>query len=230
MSTNSEASGTHSREEATILDVLPGTDWEWGSVLVEGPAMVGKQALAIELLTTARRAGGQPVAITTADTAGQLREAYRDAGGEVTDTLAVVDCLPGSESPSDDWTHPVSSPGDFTGMAMAVSKVFERITPQRRTGARVLVDNLATSLLYADVEPTYRFVHALVGRVTRSSGVVIATLDTDGVEPAAHRALAGLFDVTVEVQQTDGPTEFRVTGAADVPAEWYRLPSGGVTA
>ncbi len=230
MSTNSEGGQAHSRDEATVLDVLSPTGWDWGSVLVEGPAMAGKQALAVTLLTTARQAGGQPLAVTTADTADQLRTAYHDAGGEATDNLAVVNCLLGSDEIDDDWTRTVGSPGDFTGIAMAVSEVFDGISPQRRAGARVLVDNLATSLLYSDLEPTYRFVHALVGRVTDSDGVVIATLDTDGIETATHRALVGLFDTVIEVRQTDGAAEFRVTGAPDVTDEWHRVPNGGVGA
>lgn len=229
MSANSESGGPHSREEASILDVLP-AEREWGSVLVAGPAMAGKQEIAVELLTTAQQAGGQPLAITTADTADQLRRVYHDAGGEQTDNLAVVNCLTGSDgSGDDDWTRTVGSPGDFTGIAMAVSDVFDSISAQRQSGTRVLVDNLATSLMYADIEPTYRFVHALTGRVSDVGGVLIATLDTDGVEPADHRALVGLFDTVVEVRHSEDRTEFRVNGAPDTSNEWYRTPSGGVS-
>jgi hypothetical protein len=229
MSANSESGGSHSREEASILDVVP-AEWEWGSVLVAGPAMAGKQGIAVELLTTAQQAGGQPLAITTADTADQLRRAYYDAGGEQTDNLAVVNCLTGSDkSADDDWTRTVSSPGDFTGIAMAVSDVFNNISSQRLSGVGVLMDNLATSLMYADIEPTYRFVHALTGRVSDVGGVLIVTLDTDGIEPADHRALVGLFDTIVEVRQSDGRTEFRVNGIPDTPDEWYRVPTGGVS-
>lgn len=231
MSTNSEGGTAHSRKEATVLDVLPPTEWDWGSVLVTGPAMAGKQPLAVELLTTARQAGGQPLAVTTADTPAQLRDAYHDAGGDTTDNLAVVNCLPGSDGDSDDdWTRSVSSPSDFTGIAMAVSDVFGAVSPQRQRGVRVLVDNLAASLLYSDIEPTYRFLHALLGRVTDGDGVVIATLDTDGVETTDYRALEGLFDTVVEVRRADGATEFRVTGAPDVTDEWHRVPDGGVAA
>jgi hypothetical protein len=229
MSANSESGGPPSREEASILDIVPG-EWRWGNVLVTGPAMVGKQGIAIDLLTTAHHAGGQPLAITTADTADQMRRAYYDSGGEETENLAVVNCLTGSDETSDDdWTRTVGSPGDFTGIAMAVSDVFDSVSPQRRSGTRVLVDNLATSLMYADIEPTYRFVHALAGRVSDAGGVLIATLDTDGVEPADNRALVGLFDTVVEIRRSDDRTEFSVSGAPDTTDEWYRLPSGGVS-
>lgn len=230
MSTNSEAGGKHSQEEMSVLDVFP-TESEVGSVLVEGPAMVGKQRIAVELLTMAQQAGGQPLAITTADTADHLRDAYHDAGGEETDNLAVVNCLPGSDGDADDdWTRAVSSPGDFTGISIAVSEVFGAISPQRQTGSRVLIDNLAASLLYSDLKPTYRFMHALIGRVTDVDGVVIATLDTDGIESADHRVLSGLFDTVVTVRQSDGETEFRIKGTEEVGDSWYRLPTGGVEA
>lgn len=229
MSANSESGGPQSREEASVLDVLP-AGREWGSVLIAGPAMAGKQGIAVELLTTAQQAGGQPVAITTADTADQMRRVYHDAGGGQTDNLAVVNCLTGSDgSGDDDWTRTVGSPGDFTGIAMAISDVFDSISTQRQSGTRVLVDNLATSLMYADIEPTYRFVHALTGRVSDVGGVLIATLDTDGVEAADHRALVGLFDTVVEVRHSDDSTEFRVNGASETSDEWYRAPSGGVS-
>ncbi|WP_340100772.1 DUF7504 family protein [Salinibaculum salinum] len=227
MSANSESGTVTPQDEATLPEVLS-PDPDWSSVLISGPAMTGKQSLGVELLATANSAGGQPIAITTADTAEQVRTAYRTAGGEATDNLAVIDCLPGSEGSGDDaWTRAIGSPGDFTGIAMAVSDVFESVSDNRQAGARVLVDNLATSLVYTDIEPLYRFLHALVGRVTANGGAVIATLDTDGTGDAERQALVGLFDTVVEVRRADDATEFRVVGREDVPDHWYRHSSGG---
>ena len=229
MSANSESGVPRAREETTVRDVLT-SDADLSSVLIEGPAMVGKQAIAVDLLATANRAGGQPIAVTTADTVEQLRTVYREAGGEDTDRLAVVDCLPGDGGTENEWTRSVGSPGDLTGIAMAVSKVFESISEQRRDGARLLIDNVAPSLMYTNIEPMYRFLHALIGRVTESGGAVIATLDTDGIEDSEYRALAGLFDTIVEVRQSDGTTEFRLTGREDGPDGWHQHASGGVDA
>jgi KaiC/GvpD/RAD55 family RecA-like ATPase len=215
------------QDEATLSEVLS-PDPDWGSVLISGPAMTGKQSLGVELLATANSAGGQPIAITAADTAEQMRTAYLTAGGEATDNLAVIDCLPGTdESGTDAWTRSIGSPGDFTGIAMAVSDVFKNISENRQSGARVLVDNLATSLVYTDIKPLYRFLHALVGRVTANGGAVIATLDTDGTGDAERQALVGLFDTVVEVRRADDATKFRVVGREDVPDHWHYYTSGG---
>ncbi|WP_302080923.1 DUF7504 family protein [Salinibaculum rarum] len=230
MSANSEPGGATSKEETTLLEVLSaGSDWS--SVLLSGPAMSGKQSLGVELLATANGVGAQPLAITTADSAEQLRTVYRSSGGEPTDNLAVVDCLPGTDdSAEDSWTRTVSSPGDLTGIAMAVSEVFDNISENREQGARVMFDNLATSLMYTDAQPLYRFLHALVGRVTATDGAVIATLDTEGIDEADRRALVGLFETVVDVRRSDNGTEFRVVGRDDVPDGWHRHDSGGVDA
>lgn len=226
MSANSESRTAAPQDETTLPELLSGGA-DWRSVLIRGPAMSGKQSLGVELLATATSIGGQPIAITTADTPEQMRTAYRTVGGEAADNLAVVDCLPGTDdSRGDEWTRAIGSPGDFTGIAMAISDVFENISDNRQRGTRVLVDNLATSLVYTDIEPLYRFLHALIGRVT-DSGAVVATLDTDGTDDADRQALVGLFETVVEVRRTDNGTEFRVIGRDDVPNAWFRHTSRG---
>jgi KaiC/GvpD/RAD55 family RecA-like ATPase len=191
--------------------------------------MSGKQAVGVELLTAASAGGGQPIAITTADTPEQMRGAYRDAGGEETDELVVVNCLPVEETTDDEWTRSVESPSDLTGIAMAVSKALGNIPEPRRRGSRLLVDNVATMLMYAELEPVYRFLHALVRRVEAVGGAVVATLDTDGIEDSENRALVGLFDAVVAVRRRDSATELRIAGDQDAPDGWHRYQrSGGV--
>ena len=227
MSANSESKRVTPPDETTLPELLSG-EADWSSVLIMGPAISGKQSLGVELLATATSAGGQPIAITTADTAEQMRTAYQSVGGEATDNLAVIDCLPGTDdSTGDEWTRAIGSPGDFTGIAMAISDVFGSISDNRRRGARVLVDNLATSLVYTDIEPLYRFLHALIGRVTDSGGAVVATLDTDGTDDADQQALVGLFETVVEVRRVDDASEFRIVGREDVPDTWFRHQSRG---
>ncbi len=109
---------------------------------------------------------------------------------------------------------------------MAISDVFKSISANRRAGTRVLVDNLATSLVYTVIEPLYRFLHALLGRVT-DGGAVVATLDTDGTDDADRQALVGLFETVVEVRRAENGTEFRVVRREGVPNTWVRHTSRG---
>ncbi|MFC7134091.1 MULTISPECIES: RAD55 family ATPase [Salinibaculum] len=226
MSANSRAEERRAEEGVALRDVFPpGPDA--ASVLVQGPAMVGKQEIGVELLSTASSGGGQPIAVTTADTAGQLRSAFREAGGNETDRVLVVDCLPVDSGSTDEWTRSVESPSDLTGIAMAVSGALENIPESRRRGSRLLVDNVATMLMYAEIEPVYRFLHALVQRIEKVGGAVVATLDTDGIERSENRALVGLFDAVVEVRRSESTTEVRIEGREEAPDGWHRYDGPG---
>jgi hypothetical protein len=199
---------------------------EAGDVLVCGPAMSGKTQMALELLVAAVvETEGRPFYLTTSGSATDARarlDARTPEGGSLP-RPAVVACDGGPEL--DEFTRSVDTPGDLTGLATALTEMYDASRRSRRLGSRVLVDNVTALLVATDLEPVYRFMHALTVRVAEAGGQTIATLDTDGLAGGERPALTGLFDTVVEVRHPDGSDpEYRLHDSGD----WhgYLLPGG----
>lgn len=210
-------------ETKPVHDVLRDADLD-RSVLVRGPAMTGKQQLGAELLGGQRPGEGWPIWVTTTDTAEQVRGSVASLAPDMAGEVLVIDCLAIPGTGGDERGYSASSPGDLTGIAMAISKAYEDCPPDRQGSSRVLLDSISPMLMYADVEPVYRFLHTLVNRVEERGGVVIATLDTDCLDEANRRTLGQLFDTHLQVRDADDGPEYRVRGRPDVPETWFRMP------
>lgn len=90
----------------------------------------------------------------------------------------------------------VGSPADLTGVGMAASDLLSRWEGDARTV--VCVDSLTTLLQYTDARRSYRFLHALLGRLDAAPGTVHAHLDPDSHDRATVSILASLFDVLAD--------------------------------
>lgn len=220
-------SGTKESENGAVTsihDVLA-TEDSGRDVLVVGPALTGKQRIGLELLAGVFASGGLPFCITTSDPAPAIRERFAAYAPDEDVTLAVVDCLAEMQGRDvdDEWTQTVSTPADLTGIGMALSEARRNLGDDAFDGGRLLLDSLTTTLMYADYEQVYRFLHDLTGQFGQLGGHTVATLDTDAVEDSQENSITGLFDVAVETRRTNtGPTEFRVRGdAVDTPSRWY---------
>lgn len=187
----------------SVAERLPATGV--GDVLVCGPAMSGKTRIAVELLVAAIvETEGRPFYVTTAGSATNAR-ARLDARTPECVSLprpAVVACDGGPEP--DEFTRSVDTPGDLTGIASVLMEMYDGSRRSQRLGSRVLVDNVTALLVATDLEPVYRFMHALMARVSEAGGQTVATLDTDGLAGGERPALTGLFDTVVEVRHPDG--------------------------
>jgi hypothetical protein len=232
--------------EVSLADVLPPERLRPGqSVLVAGPSMVGKDRVAYALLGDAPATDGESVCVSTSDPASYVRERYRTLAGADAADLRVVETTgapgrgsteasgrdrDGAGAGDDAGTWHVSSPGDLTGIGVAVSKAVSDVPDARLRRSRFLLDNLSTLLLYADAGTVYRFVHTLLGRVKGVDGHAIGVLHTDALEGGTEERLVGLFDAVVDVRtRGGGATEVRVRGLDGVegPTRWRRLVDGG---
>ncbi|MFB6298404.1 MAG: hypothetical protein ABEH56_07780 [Salinirussus sp.] len=210
MSTDPETEET-ATDRVPLTEQLPPETVD--TVLIYGPAMSGKRSLGLDLLAAGvAETAGRPLYVSTTDPASTARAAVdarvSDAGH--LPTPAVVDATAQSVSAPDQLTRTVSSPAELTGIAVAVSEILSEAPRSTRLGSRVLVDNVSALLLYTDVEPVCRFLHALGRRVADAGGGTIATLDTDGLDPAELTTLRPLFATAVEVREGAGGFEYRV--------------------
>lgn len=225
MSAESSPDRDRESEPASLRDVVD-IDAVGDTVLFVGPAMTGKQPMAIDLLGAVTRAYGHPFAVTTTDTPEHLRTVYRRQVSAADDLreLVVIECLPENRTHDDDRVYGAGSPGDLSGIARAVADAFENTPGRENDGPRLLINDISTLLLYANIETVTRFVHALMSRVTTQKGMLVATLDTDGISDAEQQTMTRLFETVIEVRSVDGATELRM---ASGQGGWQRLGTDG---
>ncbi|PSP85930.1 hypothetical protein BRC83_02235 [Halobacteriales archaeon QS_1_68_17] len=197
----------------------------YGSVLIAGPAMSGKQRLGLDLLADAYVAGGHPLCVSTTDGAGTVRSVFADyCPPDRAGDLIVVDCVADRQGrEADEMTDSVATPGDLTGIAMGISRAYEWLSAERTRGSRLLIDNLSTVVMYAGFEATVRFLHATQAKLDRTGGITIQTMNTDALDTADRQQVIELCDVVVETRiGGQGGTEFRIGGVDGVDREWWR--------
>jgi hypothetical protein len=167
--------------------------------------MSGKRRLALDLLVAAvAETDGRPFYVTTAESVTEAR-AHIDARTPEWATIpepGIVAC-DGSADGSE-FGRSVDAPGNLTGIAAALTEMYDASRRSRRLGSRTLVDNVSALLAAADLEPVYRFMHALTTRVADDGGQTIATLDTDGLAGGERPAITNLFDTVIEIRHPDG--------------------------
>lgn len=208
VATDSGADGAD--EMPAVAEQLAGVE---ETVLLYGPAMSGKRGLGLDLLAgTVAGSGGRPFYVTTVGTAAEARDRLDARTGVDHPRAGVVTCEGPAAAPEaeDPFTRGVATPADVAGIAVALSGMYEDSRRSRRVGSCVLVDNVSDLLVAADLEPVYRFLHALLARVDRAGGTAVATLDTDGLAGAERLALTGLFDTVVRVRHRNGRPEYRL--------------------
>ena len=204
-----------------VTEVRPGTN-----LLVMGPPMTGKYDLLCEVLADGHRQGDAGLVVTTQHSADRLRE---DVGERLPDDaepqLGIVDCVSqerGMGQEEHALTQYVSSPGDFTGIGMASSKLLEQFANQGYQ-TRVALDSISQLLMYADVKTVFRFLHILTGRISAADGLGFGTMDADAHDDQTVNTIRQLFDGLVETRTGETGRERRVRGLPDAPSDWERF-------
>lgn len=208
-----ERSTVGSQSGRTLPHLTPGSN-----VLIRGPSLTGKRALAVELLS-ALAVGERPVALSTSSDATGFRERLAAIGHtDVADRCYVIDAMRSQVDGAgfactDGGGHPltayVTSPGDLTGVGMSTSRAI-RAALDDGDRPRLLVDNLSTLLQYNSLERLYRFLHVLNGRSTAVGGVTVQVIHDDAHTEREVATLGHLFERIMDVVPGDGGTDVRV--------------------
>jgi KaiC/GvpD/RAD55 family RecA-like ATPase len=179
--------------------VSPGT-----SLLVTGPPMSGKRRLALDLLADGRRRGEGSLLVTTDATNGEAAAAFDGAGPGP--ALRIVDAV-GEGARERNGTHAVEfagSPGDLTGLGIAMNKAFDAFDAEGVDAVRIALDSLSTMLTYLDAEQVYKFLHVLTGRISTTDNLGLFTLDTAAVDAQTVGMLKNTVDGLVRLDEEAG--------------------------
>lgn len=184
-----------------------------------GPPMLGLRDLAYRFVERGLADGDHCVLVSTDRGAARVAEAFADATPSP-ERLAIVDAT-GQEVSAGSVPHPVESvgsPGDLTGIGIAITELLERLHDDGAERYRVVFDSLSSLLVYADFERVYRFVHTLTNRVDQIDGTSLFLLNSD-TDSDQIQKLESLFDGFVELAERDGETRIRLRGL-DAPTDW----------
>jgi len=194
------------------------------SLLVTGPALGGTREVVMRLL--ACQAGEGMLLLSTDLQGEEVIEAF-EAGGCAYNTslMAVIDCTENSTENDDRNIHAVSSPRDLTGMGILFSSFYEDLYSAGIEQVRTGLFTLAPLLMYADeVQPLYRFLHTVTGRIRTADGLGVTVMDPGAQEETTFRTLSQPFDARIEVRERDdGQRQLRARGLADQPDGWLDL-------
>lgn len=206
-----------------LSSVRPGT-----SLLIAGPAMTGKDELALEILRDGARDGEGAVVVTTNDNAADIAEDFSAAVPDLGDSqLGVIDCRGDSGSDGDAtdgvYVHHVSSPGDLTGIGIGITKALEGLHNSGRDQGRLALFSLSTMLTYTDKKTVFKLCHILSSRLDAAGYVGVFTIDSGAHDDQTLQVIKQAFDGLVEVRESDGSRQARVLGLTSDPSDWQDL-------
>lgn len=207
-----------------VRDSLPVGQLAPGSYLLSGPAMSGKRELMLDIVIEglSRHEGG--LAVTTNQGATGVIDSLTTKLGHAPENLGIVDCVSEQRDaarslPAGRVEH-VSSPGDLTGIGIAVSEQLRRFSQTDIRQIRVGFYSLSALLMYADLETVFRFVHVLCGRIDSIDGLGLFAIDPTTHEESTVNTLKQLFEGMVELRETDTHREVRLLGVSDASPTW----------
>jgi len=189
------------------------------SILVAGPSHVGTKQLAYRML-----AGGDEegvIILTTNTTAADITADCEAVGIEVSpDRMGIVDCLDSDDSGVPARVLTVSSAQDLTGIGMRYSKLYSDFHSEGVTAVQTGLFSISTVLSLTELRTVSRFVHTLVGRVSKVGGLGVFLVDPAMHDDRELRTISQFCDGRIDVREgADGP-ELRSQGFLDQSSSW----------
>jgi hypothetical protein len=208
-------SGGGTTERPTIGEGLDPSTLDT-NVLVAGPTLCGKRAVAFDILASAYEADARSFAITTTDTADGFRtrfDPFTPPDRAVEDVI-VVDShrVPTSSARHDHRTYTVDSPGDLTGIGINLWEGCESLSPDERQGGRVLIDDFSTFSIYSSTDRLLEFVSTCNNNVTDLGLSTVMVASIDAVDDGSIDRLRKRFPTIVEVTSAGDTTKVRLRG------------------
>jgi len=204
-----------------VLDEVPaGTN-----LVIVGPSMIGKRALALEFLAKGYRSGDGILCITTDSAETIYGDLERHVDSLERERIGIVDTT-GSDASTllDATVESIGSPGDLTGISVSMAKLFQHFESRGVSDVRYGLISVSTLLQYLDNRKVFKFLHVYTQRIESTDGLGIYTLSNDSHDEQAINTIVGQFDAVVELRESAaGDVEFRVRGFGRRPTDWNAL-------
>lgn len=205
--------------DGTVSELAPGS-----SLLIAGPAMSGKQCLALDLLAAGHDGDDGLLIVSTSETAGTCIDELEQRVGTVDrNRVGVVDCSGSSQQEAirEVATQRVSSPGDLTGISIATAKLMQQLTSQDISGVRHGLVSVSTLLQYLELETVFKFLHIYTRRIDDTGGLGVFTVDNAAHDQQTISTITNEFNGVIELRETEsGAREMRILGMADASRTW----------
>lgn len=189
--------------------------------------MSGKYELLLSILSAGVEDGDGILLVTTNRDADSVIADFEERVGRVPPDLYIVDAVSEQQTKSGhlppEHVRNVSSPGDLTGIGIAVSEHVQQLVAADTQQTRLGFYSLSTLLMYADIEGVFRFLHVLTGRVTSINGLGVFAIDPTTHDESTINTLKQLFDGMIEVRGDGESREVRIVGVPDASAEWQTV-------
>lgn len=190
------------------------------NLLVTGPSLGGTRELVMELLACDRPEG---LLLLTTDIRGsEVIEQFAARGCQYDRSrMAVVDCTRDGTDDEGQNVHAVSSPRDLTGIGIAFSSLYEELYAAGIERVRTGLYTLDSLLMYVEeIQPFYRFLHTVTGRIRTADGLGVSAMDPEAQEETVVRTITQPFDAKVELREREDATQIRVRGLDGQPDGW----------
>jgi hypothetical protein len=199
------------------------------SILVAGPSHVGTKELAYRMLAGDDDEG--VIILTTNTTAADITAECEAVGIEVSpDRMGIVDCLDSDDSGVPARVLTVSSAQDLTGIGMRYSKLYSDFHSEGVESVRTGLFSISTVLSLTELQTVSRFVHTLVGRVSKVGGLGVFLVDPAMHDERELRTISQFCDGRIDVREDENGPELRSQGFLGGSSTWLSfepLPDRG---
>jgi hypothetical protein len=199
------------------------------SILVAGPSHVGTKELAYRMLAGDDDEG--VIILTTNTTAADITAECEAVGIEVSpDRMGIVDCLDSDDSGVPARVLTVSSAQDLTGIGMRYSKLYSDFHSEGVESVRTGLFSISTVLSLTELQTVSRFVHTLVGRVSKVGGLGVFLVDPAMHDERELRTISQFCDGRIDVREGENGPELRSQGFLGGSSTWLSfepLPDRG---
>ncbi len=204
-------------EDLPLSPIEPATN-----VLVAGPAMSGTRDLFVRMLAPPAGSDDGTVVVSTGENADELYEQFGTTGSVDRQHFGVVDCVSRSRGVAVDGQNvaTVTSPGDLTGVGIELTDLYESFFERGVRRLRTGLDSISTLLMYADLQPLFRFLHVFTGRISTADSLGVFVVDPTSHDDRTTQTISQLYDARIDVREGDRGPELRVQGLADQPTDW----------
>lgn len=219
----SKGKATLGRSGGQKLDELLGGGFPFQStVLVQGPAFMGKDILTAQFVAEGIKTGSPAMVVLTQNTTTQFRKKvvemdYKLEEHEKAGLVYYIDCY--SKTVNLMGKNPYAVYLDGVADLGAIAKNLDRFQSGFKGKFfyhRVIFDSLTTVLRTHGVNPTLSFVQNIIARTKASNGIMLFDLVSGIHQPGEVTAIESMMDGSIQMKEEGGKHLLSVRGLPGV--------------